>query len=141
MNRLEVSLLLREQHFEAAGNGLADLLERVAAAGLDGVAAGDHLVFQGSGSDGLISAAALLAAHPSLRVKTAIYLLPLRHPVVVARQLATLAEISPGRFTFGVGVGGEDPAEYAAAGVPHRNGAPEQMRRWRCSRSSARAPR
>src|SRR5205823_10394699 len=27
---------------------------------------------------------------------------------------------SPGRFTFGVGVGGEDPAEYAAAGVPHR---------------------
>ena len=120
MNRLEVSLLLREQHFEAAGNGLADLLERVAAAGLDGVAAGDHLVFQGSGSDGLISAAALLAAHPSLRVKTAIYLLPLRHPVVVARQLATLAEISPGRFTFGVGVGGEDPAEYAAAGVPHR---------------------
>src|SRR5438094_550601 len=52
--------------------------------------------------------------------RPALYLLPLRHPVVGGRQLATLAEISPGRFTFGVGVGGEDPAEYAAAGVPHR---------------------
>jgi len=46
-----------------------------------------------------------------------VYLLPLRHPVPVARQLATLAELAPGRLLFGVGLGGEDPAELRACGV------------------------
>ena len=114
---LEVCLLLREEHLAQAGNRLVRLMADVEKAGLDGVAVGDHVAFQGAGVDGLVSAAALLAAHDSLRVKTSIYLLPLRHPVVVARQLATIEEIAPGRFAFGVGVGGEDPGEYAAAGV------------------------
>lgn len=119
MSTVDVSLLLREPHLAEHGNRLTGLMSDIAAAGLDGVAVGDHVVFQGKGSDGLISAAALLAAHDRLPVKTTIYLLPLRHPVAVARQLATIAEIGPGRLTFGVGVGGEDPAEYAAAGVPY----------------------
>jgi alkanesulfonate monooxygenase SsuD/methylene tetrahydromethanopterin reductase-like flavin-dependent oxidoreductase (luciferase family) len=50
-------------------------------------------------------------------VQTAVYLLPLRHPVTVARQVTTLAALAPGRFEFGVGVGGEDPAEARACGV------------------------
>ena len=87
-------------------------------AGLQGVAVGDHVTFQGSGIDGLVSAAALIGAHDSLLVKTIIYLVPLRHPVAIARQVATLAELGPGRFTFGVGVGGEDPDEFASVEVP-----------------------
>jgi len=50
-------------------------------------------------------------------VQTAVYLLQLRHPVPVARQLATLAWLAPGRVVFGVGVGGEDPDEVRACGV------------------------
>jgi alkanesulfonate monooxygenase SsuD/methylene tetrahydromethanopterin reductase-like flavin-dependent oxidoreductase (luciferase family) len=50
-------------------------------------------------------------------VQTAVYLLPLRHPVPVARQVATLAELAPGRLVFGVGLGGEGPAELRACGI------------------------
>ncbi len=49
-----------------------------------------------------------------------LYLLPLRHPVPVARQLATIAQIAPGRLTLGVGIGGEDPHELEICGVDPR---------------------
>ena len=117
MSELEVCLLLREQHLAESGNRLVALMSRIERAGLQGVAVGDHVTFQGAGIDGLISAAALIAAHDSLLVKTIIYLVPLRHPVAVARQVATLTELGPGRFTFGVGVGGEDPDEFASVEV------------------------
>jgi probable F420-dependent oxidoreductase len=46
-----------------------------------------------------------------------VYLLPLRNPVEVALQSAMLDQLSGGRFTLGVGVGGEDPAEFRALGI------------------------
>jgi alkanesulfonate monooxygenase SsuD/methylene tetrahydromethanopterin reductase-like flavin-dependent oxidoreductase (luciferase family) len=71
----------------------------------------------------MVTAALLAGAHPSLPLYIGVYLLPLRHPVVVARQLATLAHFAPGRLTFGVGIGGEDPHEYASCQVdPHSRG-------------------
>jgi probable F420-dependent oxidoreductase len=49
---------------------------------------------------------------------TGVYLMPLRHPVAVAKQVSTLDHLTEGRFIFGVGVGGEFPKEYEACGVP-----------------------
>ncbi len=93
-------------------------VELAARAGIDHVGSIDHVSFQGSqGVDGLITAAMLAGMHPSLSLYVGVYLLPLRHPVVVARQLATLARFAPGRLTFGVGIGGEDPHEFASCGV------------------------
>src|SRR4051812_9685907 len=93
-------------------------LARAAAAGIDHLCVGDHVSFiDGTGSDGLISATALLFAQTELPVYVGLYLLPLRHPVGVARQLATLAELAPDRLTLGVGVGGEDPHEIEICGV------------------------
>jgi alkanesulfonate monooxygenase SsuD/methylene tetrahydromethanopterin reductase-like flavin-dependent oxidoreductase (luciferase family) len=59
----------------------------------------------------------MLAAHASLPVYVGLYLLPLRHPVPVARQLATIAQLAPGRLTLGVGIGGEDRDEIEICGV------------------------
>ncbi len=93
-------------------------LERVAASGLDHVFVADHVSFHvGTGMDGLINAATIAASHPTLKVCVGVYLLALRHPVTVARQLATLAESSPGQLILGVGVGGEDRNEIAMCGV------------------------
>jgi probable F420-dependent oxidoreductase len=53
-----------------------------------------------------------------VRVGTAILLLPLYPPAVVAKQIADLDRASGGRVTLGVGVGGEYPSEFEACGVP-----------------------
>jgi alkanesulfonate monooxygenase SsuD/methylene tetrahydromethanopterin reductase-like flavin-dependent oxidoreductase (luciferase family) len=99
-------------------DALQAMLARVAEAGADHVCVGDHVsFFVGAGSDGLITATALLAAQADLPVYVALYLLPLRHPVPVARQLATIANFAPGRLTLGVGIGGEDPHEVEVCGV------------------------
>jgi alkanesulfonate monooxygenase SsuD/methylene tetrahydromethanopterin reductase-like flavin-dependent oxidoreductase (luciferase family) len=93
-------------------------LARVAGAGVDHLCVGDHVSFLvGAGSDGLITATSLLAAQSELPVYVGLYLLPLRHPVPVARQLATIAEFAPGRLTLGVGIGGEDRHEIEICGV------------------------
>jgi alkanesulfonate monooxygenase SsuD/methylene tetrahydromethanopterin reductase-like flavin-dependent oxidoreductase (luciferase family) len=86
-------------------------------AGVDHVCCGDHVSFAGVGFDGLVQATTLLMLHPTLPVYSGVYLLPLRHPVLVARQLADLARIAPGRLIFGVGIGGEDRHEVSICGV------------------------
>ena len=93
-------------------------LGRVADAGVDHLCLGDHVsFFVGAGSDGLISATSMLAMQDALPVYVGLYLLPLRHPVTVARQLATIAQLAPGRLTLGVGIGGEDRHEVEICGV------------------------
>lgn len=43
--------------------------------------------------------------------------LALRHLAFVARQLAPIALLAPGRFTFGIGVGGDDASELELCGT------------------------
>src|SRR5580658_5084846 len=93
-------------------------LAQVADAGIDYVCCGDHVSFFGGiGFDGLVQATALAMLHPTLPVHVGVYLLPLRHPVLVARQLADFAQLAPGRLVLGVGVGGEDRHEVSVCGV------------------------
>ena len=95
-----------------------EYLAEVDDAALDHVCCGDHVsFFTGAGFDGLVQAAALTMLHPVLPVYTGVYLLPLRHPVLVGRQVADLSRIAPGRLIFGVGVGGEDRHEVSVCGV------------------------
>jgi alkanesulfonate monooxygenase SsuD/methylene tetrahydromethanopterin reductase-like flavin-dependent oxidoreductase (luciferase family) len=93
-------------------------LARAEGEGIDHVCCGDHVSFFGGlGFDGLVQATALAVLHPTLPVYTGVYLLPLRHPVLVARQLADIARLAPGRLIFGVGIGGEDRREVSSCGV------------------------
>lgn len=94
------------------------LLARVAAVGLDHVTVGDHVSFHdGTGFDGLITATAALSTNDHLNVLVGVYQLPLRHPLPVARQLASIAQLAPGRLIFGVGAAGEDRAELTNCGI------------------------
>jgi alkanesulfonate monooxygenase SsuD/methylene tetrahydromethanopterin reductase-like flavin-dependent oxidoreductase (luciferase family) len=105
----------------ADGAGRRELVRLADEAGLDHFAVGDHVSFRtGVGFDGLVGAASVLTASDRLACNTAVYLLPLRHPVIVARQLADLASMADGRFVFGIGIGGEDPHEVAVSGVDPR---------------------
>jgi alkanesulfonate monooxygenase SsuD/methylene tetrahydromethanopterin reductase-like flavin-dependent oxidoreductase (luciferase family) len=96
----------------------AGYLARVHDAGIDHVCCGDHVsFFVGVGLDGLLQATGLAMLHPTLPVMTGVYLLPLRHPVLVARQLSDLDQLAPGRLIFGVGIGGEDRHEVEMCGI------------------------
>jgi len=92
--------------------GLADRL------GYDSLWVGDHVAFAIPILDPLLQLAQLAAFSSRVTLGTSVYLLPLRHPVTTAKQIATLDNLCGGRLVFGVGVGGEFPAEYAACGVP-----------------------
>jgi probable F420-dependent oxidoreductase len=61
---------------------------------------------------------AFAAAHTrTLRFGTGIMLLPLRNPVVLAKQLASVDVLSGGRLIFGVGIGNLE-FEFDAVGMP-----------------------
>jgi probable F420-dependent oxidoreductase len=92
--------------------------ERTEAQGWDSLWVGDHVAFTVPIYDPLIQLGVLGAFSKKLRLGTSVYLLPLRHPVPVAKQVATLDRMLGGRLEFGVGVGGEFANEYAACGVP-----------------------
>jgi len=55
--------------------------------------------------DPLLACQAVAMHTTTLRVGTAIALLPLRHPLLWAREIATVDHLSGGRFELGVGVG------------------------------------
>jgi probable F420-dependent oxidoreductase len=99
------------------GEMTLDAARRAEALGLDGLIAGDHVTFYGYGNDGLITLTAVAAITERIELKTAVYLLPLRHPVPVALQVAQLDQLSMGRFVLGIGVGGEDRHEFTSCGV------------------------
>jgi probable F420-dependent oxidoreductase len=95
-----------------------DSAARAEALGFDSVWTSDHILFYGPTLDGLISLAALAGVTKRVELGTAIYLLPLRHPVATAKAVSTLDIISNGRVVLGVGVGGEFAQEFEAVGVP-----------------------
>lgn len=67
--------------------------------------------------DPLITASAVAAATSTLRIGTYVYVVPQRDPIVTARQVACVDQLSNGRFEFGVGVGWS-AEEYAVLNTP-----------------------
>lgn len=97
-----------------------ETVELAEGGGYDSLWVGDHIAFPVPIFDPFLLLSTAAAFSSRLMLGTSVYLLPLRHPVAVAKQVATLDHLSNGRLIFGVGVGGEFPGEYAACGVPVR---------------------
>lgn len=97
---------------------LVHFVETVDAAGFDSLWVGDHLSMPLPFLDPMLMLTQAAVVSRRLLLGTGVYLLPLRHPGPVAKQVATLDHLSEGRFIFGVGIGGEFPKEYEVAGVP-----------------------
>lgn len=55
----------------------------------------------------------------TVRLGTSVLVLPLRHPLPLAKELATLQNLSEGRLILGAGVGWLE-AEFDALGVPYK---------------------
>ncbi len=136
---------------------LVDLAVEAEALGVDGVMMSDHVVLgAGANARGLapnpreyampgnqhpaspwpspyMVLAAIAARTTTLRLVVGALISPLRHPLVSAKDLATLDQLSQGRLVVLPTVSWHDE-EYAALGVPfHRRGAilDEQLEVWR----------
>ncbi len=103
---------------------LLGTVELAEALGFDSVWVGDHVLWYVPSPDPIALLGAIAARTSRVRLGTAVMLAALRPAVVVAKQAATLDHLAEGRFILGVGVGGENPGEFAAVGVPlHERGA------------------
>ncbi|MEU1548330.1 LLM class flavin-dependent oxidoreductase [Nocardia sp. NPDC005745] len=94
------------------------------AAGFDGVSTGEHLFFHGATPNAFVSLAAAAGATSRIRLLSSLTILPLYSAALAAKLAIGLDQVSEGRFDFGIGVGGEFPGEFTAAGVPARERGP-----------------
>jgi probable F420-dependent oxidoreductase len=96
------------------GTDFGDFAVSVQDAGFDVLTIPDHLVWSLSPFAG---AAAAAVATERLHVGTLVLNNDFRHPVDTARETATIASVSGGRFELGLGAG-HMKSEYDAAGIP-----------------------
>jgi probable F420-dependent oxidoreductase len=124
-NRLSIGIQTIHRRTEPADEAwrptvdeLRALVRLVDDCGYDSLWVGDHITFAVAILDPLLQLAQAAVVSRRLTLGTNVYLLPLRHPAPVAKQVATLDHLCEGRLIFGVGIGGEFPKEYEACGVP-----------------------
>jgi alkanesulfonate monooxygenase SsuD/methylene tetrahydromethanopterin reductase-like flavin-dependent oxidoreductase (luciferase family) len=81
------------------------------------LAANDHLIWRHPWLDGPTTLASVISAAGNMTLATSITLPVVRHPVVVAKMLTTLACLAPGPVVGGLGPGSSS-ADYRVVGVP-----------------------
>ena len=98
-----------------------DAAKRAEAAGFGSIWIWDHFVSRGRLTDPMLECWTMLAAASAVttRIRLGSFVANVmnRHPAVLARMAATVAELSGGRLELGVGAGGH-PAEHKAYGMP-----------------------
>jgi len=85
--------------------------------GYSTLAANDHLVWGKPWLDGPTTLASVISAAGDMTLATSITLPVVRHPVVVAKMLTTLASLATGPVVGGLGPG-SSRADYEAVGIP-----------------------
>ena len=93
-------------------------LTRVEELGFDIMTTGEHIVFFRPILDVVTVLAHAAAVTTRIRLIPSTIILPLRHPTIMAKELASLDILSKGRLTASIGIGGDYPREFQACGVP-----------------------
>ncbi|WP_219415858.1 LLM class F420-dependent oxidoreductase [Pseudonocardia nigra] len=129
MSAPTIGLFLYNVHIAADPAVAAAVAVRAEELGYDSLWAGEHVVVprprvapspmepDETILDPLVLLAHLAARTSRVRLGTGVIVLPQRHPLVLAKQLASLDVVSGGRLIVGIGAGYLEP-ELAALGVP-----------------------
>ena len=99
-------------------SNVAELAQQIEGLGFDILGCGEHVSFYGDTANGFISLSVAAGVTKDIRLMSAITLVPLYPAALLAKLGAALDVASGGRYTMGVGVGGEFPNEFEACGVP-----------------------
>ena len=97
---------------------LKELVEVGDKYGYDSIWLSDRIVSDRFSLEPIVALSMVAAYSDRMKFGTSVLALPLRNPVVLAKQIATLDYLSQGRFFPAVGLGQEEPEEYEACGVP-----------------------
>ena len=108
-SEIEVGLVTSGDRHEAA---------RLEARPVDSLWVGGHLASTNPSPEVMVGLTRLVAATERVKIGSAILILPLYPPALIAKQVADLDRVSNGRLVLGIGVGGEYPQEFRAVGVP-----------------------
>jgi probable F420-dependent oxidoreductase len=100
---------------ETSAKGWAELARRTEAAGYEVLTMPDHFTDQLAPIPALMAAA---SATTSLRVGALVFDNDYKHPVVLAKELATIDLLSEGRLEIGLGAGWMI-SDYEEAGIPY----------------------
>jgi alkanesulfonate monooxygenase SsuD/methylene tetrahydromethanopterin reductase-like flavin-dependent oxidoreductase (luciferase family) len=99
------------------GGDLRAYTATAAERGFDMVSANDHLVWRRPWLDGLTALASVVGSAGGMTLATSVALPAVRHPVVLAKAIASLAVLSGGAVIAGLGPG-SSAADYEAVGLP-----------------------
>lgn len=95
----------------------ADQAKLAEEAGFDALWIGDHLSFRSGWIETSVAAAAAAAVTTRAVIAHGVMLTAMRPAARVAQHALSMRFIAPERFVLGIGVGGENPAEWEAVGV------------------------
>jgi probable F420-dependent oxidoreductase len=105
------------------GSTLVEWARRAEQRGFSGLATIDRIVYPSYES--LVALSAAAAVTERIRLLTNVLLGPTRNPVLLAKEAASIDQLSGGRLTLGLGVGSR-PDDYEAAGQEFKS----RGRRW-----------
>jgi probable F420-dependent oxidoreductase len=121
---VHLGVILPNYGAEASVEGMRRSVELAEELGFDSVWTTEHLLVgpeavdpYGRVYDALVTLGWIAGWTERLRLGTSIAILPLHNPVLLAKQAATLQELSGGRLTLGIGLGWYE-REFDFVGVP-----------------------
>ncbi|HYM96459.1 MAG TPA: TIGR03619 family F420-dependent LLM class oxidoreductase [Candidatus Sulfotelmatobacter sp.] len=125
--RLKVGVVLPPYRRLASADNVREAAARSESLGFDSVWVTDHVVvpltsvetFGPTFFEAVTVMSYVAAITKSVQIGAAILIVPYRHPLVLAKMLATADELSGGRIVLGAGLGWLE-AESRLLGVPHR---------------------
>ncbi len=117
----------------ASAEGIDAAAETAERLGWSTVWTTDHVLVPGDAADdygriyeAILTLAWVGARHPGIRLGTSVIVVPQRNAVMLAKELATLDDLSGGRVVAGVGVGWH-AGEFANVGAADRFHVPGRL--------------
>lgn len=130
-DEIRPGLFAVNMHPTARPHELADIARLAEDLGYESLWAGEHPILPDPPGpyspfdpelelvDPIVTLSFLAGVTSTLKLGTGIIILPLRNPVILAKQLASVDVLAGGRLIFGFGTG-YIPTEFDAVGVPFR---------------------